>query len=113
MRRPLLQIGQGRDSMEDLNVDRPSGIDHMGKTNFKEFEEKDRRRVTLTTNEPTDHSSLGQWIPIAVLSIALLACIGTMIWLCVPLSRMRCTVKSHKLSIAMTRRLAIDRIDGS
>lgn len=75
------EIGQGRDSMENLNVDRPSGIDHMGKTNFKEFEEKDRRRVTLSTNEPTDHSSLGQWIPIAVLSIALLACIGTMIWL--------------------------------
>jgi hypothetical protein len=53
----------------------------MGQTNFKEFEEKDRRRVTLTTNEPTDHVGLAQWIPIAVLSIALFGCIGAMIWL--------------------------------
>jgi serine/threonine-protein kinase len=75
------ELGQGRESMDELNVDRPSGIEHMGKTNFKEFEEKDRRRVTLTTSEPTDHSSLGQWIPIAILSAALLGCIGAMIWL--------------------------------
>jgi serine/threonine protein kinase len=75
------ELGQGRDSMDDLNSDRPSGIEHMGQTNFKEFEEKDRRRVTLTSNEPTDHAGLAQWIPIAVLSIALFGCIGAMIWL--------------------------------
>jgi serine/threonine protein kinase len=75
------EIGQGRESIDDLNVDRPSGIDHMGQTNFKEFEEKDRRRVTLSNNEPTEHVGLAQWIPIAILSIALLGCIGAMIWL--------------------------------
>jgi serine/threonine-protein kinase len=71
----------GRASMDDLNADRPSGIEHMGKTNFKEFEEKDRRKVTLTTSETTDHAGWTQWIPIAILSMALLGCIGAMIWL--------------------------------
>lgn len=75
------ETSQGRDSMQDLNPDRPSGIEHMGKTNFKEFEEKDRRQVVFTSSEPYEHHGWAQWIPIAILGTALIGCIGAIVWM--------------------------------
>lgn len=67
--------------VEEEFSDPPSGIEFIGKTNFTEVQDVDRRR-SIQNQEPHHESSgWGQWIGISFLSVALIACIVALIWL--------------------------------
>jgi len=67
--------------VEEEFSDPPSGIEFMGKTNFTEVQDVDRRRSIQNQEPHHDSSGWGQWIGIAFLSVALMACVGALIWL--------------------------------
>jgi serine/threonine protein kinase len=64
--------------------DRPSGIDHMSKTNFTEVDDSDRRRssIVVPVAEPT--SVWAAWTGVASLLGMLVACAGVIYWLSLP-----------------------------
>ena len=60
--------------------EQPSGIEHMGKTNFTEVQEDDRRRSTITFGEPEQHSPWAQWVSVGGLIATFLACAFGIYW---------------------------------
>ena len=60
--------------------EQPSGIEHMGKTNFTEVQEDDRRRSTITFGEQDQTSPWTQWISIGGLFATLVACGFGIFW---------------------------------
>jgi serine/threonine protein kinase len=60
--------------------DRPSGIEHMGKTNFQEVQEDDRRRSTLPSAELEPLSAWTQWLSVGGLVATLIACGFGIFW---------------------------------
>jgi len=54
--------------------DRPSGIEQIGKTNFREVQDQDRRRATLPSSELERMSALTQWLSVGGLIGTLIAC---------------------------------------
>ena len=60
--------------------DRPSGIEHIGKTNFREVQEDDRRRSTLPGPELEPMSAWTQWLSVAGLVATLIACGFGIFW---------------------------------
>ncbi len=63
----------------ELN-EQPSGIEHMGKTNFTEVQEDDRRRSTITFGDQEPVSPWTQWISIGGLIATLIACAFGIFW---------------------------------
>jgi len=59
--------------------DPPSGIEFIGKTNFTEVQDTDRRRSTIAPAPEEETTSWGQWIGIATLSLALVSCIVALV----------------------------------
>ncbi len=59
--------------------DPPSGIEFIGKTNFTEVQDTDRRRSTIAPAPEEETTSWGQWIGIATLSLALVGCIVALV----------------------------------
>ncbi len=60
--------------------EQPSGIEHMGKTNFTEVQEDDRRRSTITFGESEPLSPWTQWISVGGLVATLIACAFGIFW---------------------------------
>ena len=60
--------------------DRPSGIEHIGKTNFREVQEDDRRRSTLPGPELEPMSAWSQWLSLGGLVATLIACGFGIFW---------------------------------
>jgi serine/threonine-protein kinase len=68
-----------RVSKEEGSDGPPSGIEFIGKTKFTEVQDTDRRRSSIAPAPSEETTSWGQWIGIATLSIALLACIAALV----------------------------------
>ena len=62
-------------------VEQPSGIEHMGKTNFTEVREDDRRRSTTHFTEHEPMSAWMHWLSIGGLITTLIACGFGIFWL--------------------------------
>ncbi len=62
-------------------IEQPSGIEHMGKTNFTEVQEDDRRRLTTHFTESEQMSVWTQWLSIGGLIATLIACGFGIFWL--------------------------------
>ncbi len=62
-------------------IEQPSGIEHMGKTNFTEVREDDRRRSTTHFTESEQMSVWTQWLSIGGLIATLIACGFGIFWL--------------------------------
>jgi len=60
--------------------EQPSGIEHMGKTNFTEVQEDDRRRSNITFGEQEQISPWTQWVSIGGLIATLIACAFGIFW---------------------------------
>ena len=60
--------------------EQPSGIEHMGKTNFTEVQEDDRRRSILPNSEHDQVPAWTQWVSIGSLVAALIACAFGIFW---------------------------------
>ena len=60
--------------------EQPSGIEHMGKTNFTEVQEDDRRRSILPSSEHDQLPAWSQWVSIGGLIAALIACAFGIFW---------------------------------
>ena len=63
----------------ELN-DRPSGIEHMGKTNFTEVQEEDRRRSSIVVADHESTSAWAQWVSVGGLIATLVACGIGIVW---------------------------------
>lgn len=60
--------------------DRPSGIEHMGKTNFTEVQDEDRRRSSIVVADHESTSAWAQWLSVGGLVATLLACGLGIVW---------------------------------
>ena len=60
--------------------EQPSGIEHMGQTNFTEVQEEDRRRSSLVIPDDELNSAWTQWISIGGLVATLVACGLGILW---------------------------------
>ncbi len=60
--------------------EQPSGIEHIGNTNFREVQEEDRRRSSLVIPEDESMSAWSQWLSIGGLVATLVACGLGIIW---------------------------------
>jgi len=58
----------------------PSGIEHIGKTNFTEVQEEDRRRSSLVIPDDDANSASAQWLSIGGLVAVLIACGLGILW---------------------------------
>jgi serine/threonine protein kinase len=86
------------DEDSHFELGRPSGIDHMSKTNFTEVGENERRRSTIVFNEPEPTSHWNQAVGIGGLVAALLACGFCIFWFTRPPSANQLY---RELSVAM------------
>lgn len=64
--------------------EQPSGIEYMGKTNFTEVREEDRRRSAIPMAEQEHMSAWTQWLSIGGLIATLIACGFGILWLSRP-----------------------------
>jgi len=60
--------------------EQPSGIEHIGKTNFTEVQEEDRRRSSIAMPQDESNSALAQWLSIGGLVATLVACGLGIVW---------------------------------
>ena len=60
--------------------DQPSGIEHIGKTNFTEVQEDDRRRSTISPIEGEQLSDWTQWMSVSSLIATLVLCGFGILW---------------------------------
>lgn len=67
-------------------VDSPSGVDQLGKTNFTEVRDDDRRRTTITSSVPDEISPWAKWISVGMLVGLLVVCTASIVWFLQPQS---------------------------